>query len=171
MGEANPSGRHANTLAGRLDFLIETIHPAGRGPYTYAEIAEGSRKGEGPSVSHGTVQTIHRGSNTNPGLDSLRAIARFFGVTVGYLADGENFQAVEKRIEERVAQLRKEMERAQATDEFAQALEDENVKAAAFRLSGLSARSIKTVGAFIKQLREVEGLPEVPPKKGRRRKP
>jgi transcriptional regulator with XRE-family HTH domain len=167
MGEGEPAGR--STLAGRLDYLIKTIHPEGRGPYTYLEIAEGTRELPGPSVSHGTVQTIHRGSNTNPGVDSLRAIANFFGVTVGYLADGEDGARIERRIEERIARLREEGRRAAAADEFAAALEDENVQAAAFRLSGLSADSLRSITGLIRQLRKVEGLPDVKPSRRRKR--
>lgn len=163
MGANSPS-RH-ETMADRLDFLIRTIHPAGRGPYTYAEIAEGTKSQEGPSVSHGTVQTIHRGVNTNPGIDAVRAIATYFGVTVGYLTEGENGEAIEQRIEERIDRLREEMGKAAAADEFARVMEDENVKAAAFRLAGLSASSLRTVAGFIKQLRKAEGLPDAPPRR------
>ncbi|PCG82286.1 hypothetical protein CIB93_30725 [Streptomyces sp. WZ.A104] len=166
MGEDTPTGRQ--TLAERLDFLITTIHPDSRGPYTYMEIAEGTKKLPGPSVSHGTVQTIHKNTNTNPGVDSLRAIANFFGVTVGYLADGEDAEAIENRIEERIARLREENRKAAEADELAQVLEDENVQAAAFRLSGLSAGSLKSVTGLIKQLRRAEGLPDAKPPRKRK---
>lgn len=168
MGEKTPTGRR-DTMGDRLGFLIETIHPAGRGPYTYQEIAEGTKKLSGPSVSHGTVQTIRLNNNPNPGIDSIRAIANFFGVTVGYLADGENAVAIEQRIEERIARLREEMGKAAVADEFAQVLEDEQVKAAAFRLSGLSAGSMRSVTGLIKQLRKAEGLPDVKPRRRRRK--
>ncbi|WP_327258082.1 XRE family transcriptional regulator [Streptomyces sp. NBC_01244] len=169
MGEESPPGRE-QTMAQRLDFLIRTLHPPGRGPYTYLEIADGTKQLPGPSVSHGTVQTIHKGVNTNPGIDSIRALAGFFGVSTGYLADGENSTAVEKRLEERIARLHEETRRAAAADEFAQVLEDENVQAAAFRLGGLSAGSLKSVTALIKHLRKTEGLPDVKPGRGRRTK-
>lgn len=166
MGEETPTGRR-DTMGDRLGFLIETIHPVSRGPYTYQEIAEGTRQLPGPSVSHGTVQTIRLNNNPNPGIDSIRAIAKFFGVTVGYLADGENAEAIEQRIEERIARLREETGKAAAADEFAQVLEDEQVKAAAFRLSGLSAGSMRSVTGLIKQLRKAEGLPDVNPRRRR----
>ncbi|MGE7388380.1 XRE family transcriptional regulator [Streptomyces sp. NPDC004126] len=167
MGESSPADRQ--TMAGRLDFLIRTIHPADRGPYSYMEIAEGTRRLPGPSVSHGTVQTIHRGANVNPGVESIKAIANFFGVTLGYLGDGEEAGAVERRIEERIARLREESRKAAEADALAQVLEDENVQAAAFRLSGLSAGSLRSVAGLIKQLRKAEGLPDVRPPRRRRK--
>ncbi|MFI8275799.1 hypothetical protein ACIGBH_12960 [Streptomyces sp. NPDC085929] len=60
------------------------------------------------------------------------------------------------------------MDKAAAADAFAQVLEDEQVKAAAFRLSGLSAGSMRSVTGLIKLLRKAEGLPDVKP---RRRRP
>ncbi|MEV6956541.1 XRE family transcriptional regulator [Streptomyces sp. NPDC051183] len=161
-----PTGQQ--TMAQRLDFLIKTVHPQGRGPYTYQEIAEGTKELPGPSVSHGTAQTIHKGHNTNPGIDSIRALAGFFGVSTGYLADGENSEAVEKRLEERIARIQEETRRAAAVDEFAQVLEDEKARAVAFRLGGLSAGALKSVTGMIKHLRQAEGLPDVKP--GRIRK-
>ncbi|MEU3904161.1 XRE family transcriptional regulator [Streptomyces goshikiensis] len=161
----SPPGRQS--MAQRLGFLIETVHPAGRGPYTYQEISEGTKQLPGPSISHGTAQTIHKGTNTNPGIDSIRALANFFGVSTGYLADGENSAAVEKRLEERIARLQEETRRAAAADEFAQALENENVQAAAFRLGGLSEGALKSVTGMIKHLRKVEGLPDVRPNRRR----
>lgn len=74
------------TLAQRLDQLFES-----RGPYSYAEVERLSREiataTGGPTVSHQTVQNIRTGAVTNPGLNSLIALAAVFGVSPTYFLD------------------------------------------------------------------------------------
>ncbi|WP_199815308.1 hypothetical protein [Streptomyces rimosus] len=79
MGDQQPTDRR--TIAQKLGYLIETLHPKGRGPYSYQEIAEliRQRAGDGdPTVSHGTIHNIAIGKVTNPSVDSLRALGDFF---------------------------------------------------------------------------------------------
>jgi transcriptional regulator with XRE-family HTH domain len=89
MGENTPSGRA--TIADRLNWLIENVHPQGRGPYRYDEIARLSREYAaqhgGPTVSHQTVLNIRNGHVTNPGVDSLRALANVYAVPVTYFLE------------------------------------------------------------------------------------
>lgn len=47
-GTESTEGR---TLAEKLDHLFRTVHPRGRGKYSYAEVAEGIRSRGGPTVS------------------------------------------------------------------------------------------------------------------------
>src|SRR4051794_8419833 len=89
MGENTPRGR--GTIADRLNWLIENVHPQGRGPYRYDEIARLSREYAaqhgGPTVSHQTVLNIRNGRVTNPGVDSLRALANVYAVPVTYFLE------------------------------------------------------------------------------------
>ncbi|MER6916116.1 hypothetical protein ABT354_30970 [Streptomyces sp. NPDC000594] len=85
MGEA-PTGR--GTIADRLTWLIRTRHPNGTGPSTYDDIAQRSRElavGAEKGISHQTVLNIASGAVTNPGINSVKALARVFQVSVGYL--------------------------------------------------------------------------------------
>ncbi|MEW1660635.1 XRE family transcriptional regulator [Streptomyces sp. NPDC093707] len=170
MGAEIPSGRR--TIAQVLDYLIRELHPKGRGPYTYAEIAHliRQRAGEGaPTVSHGTIQSIRTGKVTNPGVDSLRALADFFGVPVTVFFD----EAVFDQVEERIREIKDDVDRASAGDELADVLEDKEARAVAFRLSGLSAKSLRGIKGIVEGFRTAEGLPEVETKatkRNRRRK-
>ncbi|MFJ5952583.1 helix-turn-helix domain-containing protein [Streptomyces noursei] len=96
MGET-PSRQ--GTIADRLNWLIEHRHPDGTGPSTYDEIAKLSKeyaaKGGGPTISHQTVLNIRSGKVTNPGVDSLRALARVFQVQVSYLLGETEVATVE----------------------------------------------------------------------------
>ncbi|MER7759759.1 XRE family transcriptional regulator [Streptomyces sp. NPDC097619] len=156
--ERSPGGRP--DIGRRLGHLIETLHPENRGPYTYLEIADliRARAAEGePTVSHGTIQSIRTGKVTNPGVDSLRALASFFGVPASYFLD----DAVAAAVDQRIREIKGSVERAGAGDELAKALEDREVRAVAFRLSGLSARSLRGIKGIVEGFRQAEGLPEI----------
>lgn len=75
------------TLAARIDHLIATVHPAGRGPYSYQEVADGIRAQGGPTISAQYLNQLHRGRRDNPTKQHLEALARYFGVPVGYFFD------------------------------------------------------------------------------------
>ncbi|MEV5279678.1 hypothetical protein ACFYMW_25430 [Streptomyces sp. NPDC006692] len=84
MGEA-PTSR--GTIAERLTWLIETRHPHGTGPSSYDEISRRSRQlaADGKGVSHQTVLNIASGSVTNPGINTVKALALVFKVRQSYL--------------------------------------------------------------------------------------
>jgi len=86
MGENTPAGR--GTIAERLDELIRNRHPNGQGPSSYEEIARASREYSrlhgGPTISHQGVLNIRSGKVTNPGVDSLQALANVYRVDITY---------------------------------------------------------------------------------------
>ncbi|MFF7637292.1 helix-turn-helix domain-containing protein [Kitasatospora sp. NPDC008050] len=91
------------TIAARLDHLFQEIHPAGRGPFSYHEVAQAIRDQagpDGPTVSHGTLQQIRTGAKTNPTVKTLEAVAAFFGVPVGYFLDDTVAERVDARVRE-----------------------------------------------------------------------
>ncbi|MBC3839699.1 hypothetical protein GXW82_04060 [Streptacidiphilus sp. 4-A2] len=86
MGGITPST--SGTIAERLDELISSRHPNGRGPSSYEDIARASRAHAlahgGPTISHQGVLNIRSGKVTNPGVDSLQALANVYGVDITY---------------------------------------------------------------------------------------
>lgn len=177
MGEQPPARRR--TIAEKLDHLFQEIHPAGRGPFSYHEVAQAIRKqaaAGGPTVSHGTLQQIRTGAKTNPTVNTLEVIASFFGVPAAYFLD----DTVAERVDARVRELKAGTgdaagpagapePAAELVDELAGVLADSNIRAVAFRLAGLSPKALKGVRAIVDQVRLVEGLPEVG-RVGRRRR-
>ncbi|WP_329203196.1 MULTISPECIES: helix-turn-helix domain-containing protein [unclassified Streptomyces] len=161
MGEYNSAGEQGRgPIAHRLDHLIRTLHPRDRGPYTYQEIADSIREQAGPddpTVSHGTIHSLHKGKVTNPSVDTLRALGKFFGVGAKYFLDDE----VAARTDARIKELREGADRAEAGRELADALEDKQVKAVAFRLRGLSAAALRGITSIVDGARQAEGLPRV----------
>ncbi|MFE9773536.1 helix-turn-helix domain-containing protein [Streptomyces sp. NPDC005931] len=93
MGDV-PTSR--GIIADRLTWLIENRHPSGTGPSTYEEIARRSRRlphmnkgaadgGAEKGISTQTVLNIASGAVKNPGVNTVRALARVFRVRVSYL--------------------------------------------------------------------------------------
>ncbi len=116
------------------------------------------------TVSHGTIHNIAIGKVTNPSVDSLRALGDFFGVGARYFLDDEATAAVDARIRD----IREETQRADAGDDLADALEDKDVRAVAFRLRGLSANALRGIKTIVEGARQAEGLPKVEEHKPRR---
>jgi transcriptional regulator with XRE-family HTH domain len=63
-----------------VNWLISTAHPAGRSPYSNAEVAALIRKTTGEPVSHTTIWKLRNGQATNPQKRLIEAMARTFGV-------------------------------------------------------------------------------------------
>jgi transcriptional regulator with XRE-family HTH domain len=84
----------------KLAYLIETVHPPDRGPYSYREIA--ARIAEHPgAMTAAHLHQLVKGKQPHPRIHHVEALASFFGVPVSYFFDDE-FPA---RIDERVLRV------------------------------------------------------------------
>ncbi|WP_242882661.1 XRE family transcriptional regulator [Actinomadura litoris] len=88
-----------STLAERLDKLFSTVHPPGRGPYSYQEAAGAITAATGKPITHTALWKLRTGRQTNPQLDTLRAIAEFFRVPLSYFTSDETAEAVGKELD------------------------------------------------------------------------
>ena len=128
-------------LAQRLDHLIVTVHPHGRGPYSLREIADAINGEAGINlISAAYISQLRTGQRTEPSHSRLAALARFFGVGIDYFSD-------EATAEEASRQL-----------EVLAALRDDAVRSVALRAAGLSESSLAAVRAVIENARRLEGL-------------
>jgi hypothetical protein len=121
-----------HTLAERLDSLFATVVPAGRGPYSNAEVATAT----GLAASY--IGYLRTGKRQNPTLQTLEVLARFFGVPVAYFYDDD----AEQRIEAQLEQLR-------ALSSLRQVLQREGVRDLAARMGGLSDGGIAAIGQLV----------------------
>jgi transcriptional regulator with XRE-family HTH domain len=79
------------TLADKVNWLISLIsaaRPAGRSPYSNAEVAALIRKATGEPVSDMTIMKLRNGQAANPQKRLIGAMARFFGVPPDFFFDG-----------------------------------------------------------------------------------
>jgi transcriptional regulator with XRE-family HTH domain len=139
MSETKPPRR---TLAERLDHLFRTIHPRGRGEYSYEEVAEAIRARGGPTISATYLWQLRKGVRDNPTKKHLEVLADFFGVSPAYFFDDEAAARIEAELELLVA------------------LRDRPVRQLALRAFGLSPESLAAIAEMIERVRQLEGLSE-----------
>lgn len=130
-------------LAAKLDRLFAAVRPAGRGEYSYQEVANALRDAGGPTVSASYIWQLRKGLRDNPTKRHLEALASFFGVSVAYFFDDEAASAVDEQLT------------------VLAAMRDAHVREVALRAVGLSGHSLDAISAMIEQARRLEGLPPV----------
>ncbi|MFG2222950.1 helix-turn-helix domain-containing protein [Streptomyces sp. NPDC050161] len=141
-------------LGDRLGRLFAHMHPPGA-PYTNAYVAE---EISGDAQTYGGVRLteqylsmLRNGKRTNPSPEVLRALAKFFGVPVGYLI-GDLSQPQAERVEEEVR--------------FLAAMRDQRVRAIALRSVGLPPEVQDSLTTIITQFRRQMDLPADLPDQG-----
>jgi len=80
-------GQPPLTLKDKLNLLIDSAHPAGRGPYSNAEVAALVERTTGEQVSGTQVWKLRNGQAQNPQKRLIEALARTFGVPPAYFFD------------------------------------------------------------------------------------
>ncbi|MBB0245806.1 XRE family transcriptional regulator [Streptomyces alkaliphilus] len=135
--EVSEEGR---ILAEKVDRLFQVIHPAGRGPYSLREVAQGIADRGGPTMSASFLHQLRKGQRDNPGIKYLKALADFFGVPPSYFFDEEEGRRVDTELS------------------LLESMRDSQVRSVALRASGLSPETLRTVQAIIERARELEGL-------------
>jgi transcriptional regulator with XRE-family HTH domain len=132
------------TLAEKLDRLFGTVHPPGRGEYSYEEVASAIRE-RGVMISHTYIWQLRKGARDNPTKRHLEALAEFFGVNAAYFLDDEAARRIDEQLE------------------LLAALRDNAVRTMALRAAGLSGPSLEAIHGMIEHARRIEGLPDDPP--------
>lgn len=99
-GATEPGGvaSESKTFADRLNYLFETVHPAGRKPYSNPEVAEAITE-TGVTISGAYIWMLRTGQRDNPTLRHLEALAKFFGVPAAYFLDGDRAAEVTEQLE------------------------------------------------------------------------
>ena len=128
------------SFAERLDFLIRTVRPAGRGEYSYEELAAEIGRRVGLTISGSYIWQLRTGKKDNPTKRHIEALASFFGVPAAYFFDDG------------------EAERIDAELKLLAAMRDSGVRSVALRSAGLSRASLDVISAMIEQTRRLEGL-------------
>ena len=91
-----PQGQ--GTLAERIEYLFQHMHPGNRGPYTIEEVVEGIRAQGGPTISYNFLHALRRGTRDNPTKQHLEALATWFQVPVAYFFDDDVSTRVRSQI-------------------------------------------------------------------------
>lgn len=135
------------SLAAKLNRLVATVHPAGRGPYTNEEIAAAIRGEQGVDLTHSAVSAWRRGTRDNPSFRHLAALAKFFGVPIAYFSDDAESARVDEQLD------------------LVAAWRDTQVRAIAMRAGELSEAGRAALLEMATRVRDIEraaGRPDAP---------
>ena len=86
-GAPAAGGQPTLTLKDKLNLLIDSAHPAGRGPYSNVEVAPLVERTTGEQVSGTQIWKLRNGQARNPQKRLIEALARTFGVPPAYFFD------------------------------------------------------------------------------------
>jgi transcriptional regulator with XRE-family HTH domain len=139
MADVEPQRRR--TLAGKIDRLFATVHPA-KGEYSHEDVASAIRDAGGPTISATYLWQLRKGLRDNPTKRHLEALAGFFEVSPAYFFDDEAAQRIDAELD------------------LLAAMRDASVRHVALRASGLSTESLQAIAEMIERVRKLEGLPE-----------
>lgn len=132
---AGPQG----DLARKMDHLMSTVHPKGRGPYSLREAAALINEAAGEDViSHSYLGQLRNGKRDNPSMQQLAVLSAFYGVPVGYFFPDEASQRASREVE------------------LAGAIKDPDVRDLALSASGLSPASLKALKGMTETLWTLE---------------
>ncbi|MEV6302224.1 helix-turn-helix transcriptional regulator [Actinoplanes sp. NPDC051861] len=148
------SERSLDSMRDRLNYLFETVRPAGKPRYSVREVAEAIKRDQDFDISAAYINYICTGERENPGVQQVRALAQFFGVPAAFLLGEGDPGQVARELDQLRAAVRIK-ERMQAADD---AMNDPGVRVVALKARGLSPSHLKLVSAMLDQVREIEGL-------------
>jgi transcriptional regulator with XRE-family HTH domain len=94
-GSRDRPGPAEHTLGEKIEWLIAHRWPDGAPPpRTNADVAEAITAATGEELSSTGVWKLRTGRGDNPTLKTMTAMARFFGVPVGYFGEGEAAESI-----------------------------------------------------------------------------
>ena len=77
-------GLELSTLADKVEYLFQNVHPDKERPYTLQEVVTRARELGGPTISLGFVHALRTGKSDNPTIQHLQALAGVFNVPVEF---------------------------------------------------------------------------------------
>lgn len=132
-------------IAKRLQYLFENKRKPDGKRYSYREVLSAIEAQGGPTMSIGYLSQLVTGARTNPMMDAVQALARFFEVPLAYFDAHQNTDETNQQIK------------------LITALQHAGVQDVAMRTVGLPPESIALVLSMIDRVRQVEGLPPAEP--------
>jgi transcriptional regulator with XRE-family HTH domain len=130
------------TLAERIDYLFQNIHPGKLKPYSIRYVADQINKAAGEQViSHGYLWQLRKGTKTNPNITQIAALAAFFGVPPAWFFDAPGDDPIDP-----ATRL---------------ALSDDAVRDITLRAHGLPPAALRAIQEMTDGARALAGLPPV----------
>lgn len=128
-------------VARRLQYLLETVRKPDGSRFTYREVLAGIEAQGGPAMSIGYLSQLVTGTRSNPMMDAVQGLARFFKVPITYFDAASDTRETDEQLK------------------IAAALQNAGVQDIALRSAGLAPASRQLLLDLADRLRDVEGLP------------
>lgn len=102
MADANDADATpwSTVAAGRLQHVVDVLHPPASGPYSDQEVADGVFTERGVTIAGDQVAALREGAAAMAEHSHVAALAEFFGVPVGYFYDDALASRVDEQLEE-----------------------------------------------------------------------
>jgi transcriptional regulator with XRE-family HTH domain len=137
-----PAGTaESGVIAQRLRYLFDNKRKPDGKRYSYREVLKAIDAQGGPSISVGYLSQLVTGVRTNPMMDAIQALAKFFDVPLSYFDAHESTEETNEQLK------------------LVAALQHAGVQDVAMRTVGLPPESIDLILGMIDRVRQVEGLP------------
>ena len=145
--EQSPQTKQADpgVIAERLQYLFENKRKPDGKKYSYREAIRAIEAAGGASISVGYLSQLVTGVRTNPMMDAIQGLAKFFEVPLSYFDAHENTEETNEQLK------------------LVAALRHAGVQDVAMRTVGLPPESVKLILGMIDRVRAVEGLPPARP--------
>ncbi|MFV1501314.1 helix-turn-helix domain-containing protein [Mycobacterium kansasii] len=130
-------------LAAKLNKLFDIVRKPNEPPMSNQAAVEKIQEKTGVAISATYMWQLRNGSRTNPTVQHVRAIAKFFGVSTAYLVDNDSDEKIEAQLGLLVN------------------LRDSGVRDLAARASGLTPDALRGVAAMVDAARRIERLPPI----------
>jgi transcriptional regulator with XRE-family HTH domain len=130
------------TLAERIDYLFENVHPGRLRPYSIRYVADQINVAAGEQViSHGYLWQLRKGTKTNPNITQIAALAAFFSVPPAWFFDAPGEDPIDP-----ATRL---------------ALSDDAVRDITLRAHGLPPAALRAIQEMTDSARTLAGLPPI----------
>ncbi|GAB7146071.1 helix-turn-helix domain-containing protein [Mycobacterium riyadhense] len=139
----NGDAQASSDLAVKLRRLFDIVRRPNEPPMSNQAAVEKIKDKTGVAISATYLWQLRNGSRTNPTVQHVRALAKFFGVPTAYLVDNESDHKIEAQLGLLVN------------------LRDSGVRDLAARASGLTPEALRGVAAMIDAARKMEHLPPI----------
>lgn len=136
-------GSDPGVIAQRLQYLFDHKRKLDGKRYSYRDVLAAIEAQGGPTMSIGYLSQLVTGARTNPMMDAVQALAKFFSVPLSYFDAHESTAETNEQLK------------------LVAALQHAGVQDVAMRAVGLPPESIELVLSMIDRVRQVEGLPPV----------
>ena len=141
--EQTPEPKQADpgVIAERLQYLFENKRKPDGKKYSYREAIRAIEASGGASISVGYLSQLVTGVRTNPMMDAVQGLAKFFEVPLSYFDAHTDTADTNEQLK------------------LVAAIRNAGVQDVAMRTIGLPPESVKLILGMIDRVREVEGLP------------